>query len=170
MKKLVLYNSWTGNTKKVAEAIYEELKEDVDIIKTEDFDIKNLNKYDYVFIGFFVDKGYPDELTMRLLPNIKNIKIALFATLGAYPYSMQAFKVFDRANSLLPPKTKVEGCFICQGRVSEESLERINKLPPDDPKRSKKSTLRREIGLTHPDDLDLKNAREFARNIIERDI
>lgn len=170
MSILVLYNSETGNTKKIANAIYEEFH-DADIMETKNLkDVTLLDKYEYVFIGFFVDKGYPDEITMEFLPKIRNKKIGLFSTLGAYPYSLQAFKVFARASKILDESNKVEGCFICQGRVSEESLKRIAALPPDDPKRSKKSTLRREIGMTHPDEEDILNAKKIFKQIVERDL
>lgn len=171
MKVLVLYNSDTGNTKKVAEAIFDEFKNDADIMETKSVsDVSILDNYEYVFIGFYVDKGYPDEPTMEFLPKVFNKKLGLFSTLGAYPYGMQAFRVFSRAEEVLDKSNKIEGCFICQGRVSLESLERIKNLPPNDPKRSKKSTLRREIGMTHPDDEDLKNARIIFRNIVDRDL
>ena len=171
MKVLVLYNSETGNTKKVAEAIYEEFKGEAKLMETKSIkDISEIDGYEYIFIGFFVDKGYPDEPTMELLPKLKEKKLGLFSTLGAYPYSMQAFRVFARAEQVIDKSNRIEGCYICQGRVSDESLKRIASLPPDDPKRSKKSTLRREIGMSHPDSEDLENARRLFRNIVDRDL
>lgn len=171
MRILVLYNSDTGNTKKVAEAIFDEFRNEANIMETKSVsDVSILDDYEYVFIGFFVDKGYPDDVTMEFLPKLRNKKLGLFSTLGAYPYGMQAFRVFSRAEELVDKSNKIEGCFICQGRVSKESLERIKNLPLNDPKRSRKSTLRREIGLSHPDEDDLKNVRVIFRNIVDRDL
>ena len=85
MKIIVIYSSQTGNTESVAQAIYEEFKEHATIIPMDQAKDYKLENYDYVFAGFWVDKGYPNEETMDFLKSIRSCNIGLFATLGAYP-------------------------------------------------------------------------------------
>jgi flavodoxin len=82
LKTLVTYFSLTGNTKKIAEAVYETLESDKEINKIEES--TNLHEYDLVFVGFPV---HSHSLPFKVEAFIKNIpqgkKIALFSTHGA---------------------------------------------------------------------------------------
>ena len=52
MKILITYFSTTGNTKKVAKAIKEGIKEhDVDLISLNELDLLSLKSYDLAFLG-----------------------------------------------------------------------------------------------------------------------
>ena len=50
MKVLVTYFSQTGNTKKIAEAIFDEIQTEKEIKPLKD--VENLESYDFAFIGF----------------------------------------------------------------------------------------------------------------------
>ena len=54
MKSLVVYSSKTGNTKKVAEAIYDALPEPKSIHPVED--TPSVDGVDFLVLGFWVDK------------------------------------------------------------------------------------------------------------------
>lgn len=169
MKIIVIYSSETGNTKSVAQAIYEEFKPDAIIIPMCDAKNYNLNEFDYVFIGFWVDKGYPSEEACVLLKNITNCRIALFATLGAYPYSMQTSRVFYRAGEMIDESNRVLGSFMCQGRIPKEKLDEINSRPPDHPRYPTPiQTLARNIGQLHPNEEDFLAAKKLFRTMVER--
>jgi len=76
---LVTYYSLTGNTKIIAEAIYETLPPQKEILPLQE--VKDINPYDLLFIGFPVHTHsvpYAVELFLRSLPPAK--KIALFST------------------------------------------------------------------------------------------
>ena len=61
MKILVAYLSKTGNTKKVAEAIFDEITDEKELKKIEDVD--SLDGYDYSFLGFPIQRMGPDKKT-----------------------------------------------------------------------------------------------------------
>ena len=50
MKVLVTYMSKTGNTRKIAEAMYEEIDADKEIMPVDKVD--NIRNYDLTFMGF----------------------------------------------------------------------------------------------------------------------
>lgn len=169
MKIIIIYSSETGNTKSVAQAIHEEFKNDAIIIPTSEAHKYNLSEFDYVFIGFWVDKGYPCEEIQALLKSIRDSRIALFATLGAYPYSMQSSRVFYRAGEMIDESNRVLGSFICQGRIPKEKLDEINSRPPTHPRYPTPiQTLARNIGQQHPNEEDFTAARKLFRKIVSR--
>ena len=65
MKKIVIYTSATGNTEKVGLAIANELG--CEAVKfTEDLHL-NLDGYDFIALGFYVDKGDAEPKFKRFL-------------------------------------------------------------------------------------------------------
>ena len=76
-KTLVTYFSQTGNTKKIAEAIFEALEGEKTIQPIDE--IQQLEEYNLIFIGFPV---YSHSLPLKIQDFIKNIpenkKIAFF--------------------------------------------------------------------------------------------
>ena len=76
----ILFCSLTGNTKKLADAIYETLPKDkCDYFGTNDSQVP---QSDVCYIGFWTDKGNADQKTLELLSKLKNKKIFLFGTAG----------------------------------------------------------------------------------------
>ena len=86
MKILVVYSSKTGNTKKIADAIFEILPEPKEIYSVQD--APPPEGYDFIAAGFWVNKGTADNAAQKYMKTIKGKKVGLFATLGAYPNSI----------------------------------------------------------------------------------
>ena len=76
----IVFNSPTGNTKKLADTIYAVLpKENCDYFGVP----KEGDLYsEMLYIGFWTDKGNADKSTLTLLTTLKNKKIFLFGTTG----------------------------------------------------------------------------------------
>ena len=69
----ILFCSLTGNTKKLADAIYETLPKDkCDYFGTNDSQVP---QSDVCYIGFWTDKGNADQKTLELLSKLKNKKM-----------------------------------------------------------------------------------------------
>ena len=69
MKKIVIYTSATGNTEKVGLAIANELG--CKAVKfTEDLHL-NLDSYDFIALGFYVDKGDAETYFNRFLREVR---------------------------------------------------------------------------------------------------
>ncbi|MDO5714732.1 MAG: flavodoxin family protein [Tissierellia bacterium] len=169
MDILIVYSSLTGNTKKVAKGIYEEFKENADIFSVEE--VGDIEDYKYIFVGGWADKGKIDQKTQHFLKVLKNKRVGLFLTLGAYPYSIHAYSVIVDSTKLLDDSNTVLGAYICQGALSPEILKRFEHLPKDDPHYpSPGKQLRRQIAATHPDEEDIEKAKKVFRQMVERDI
>lgn len=159
MKTLVTYFSLTGNTQKIAEAIYETLEHDKEIKKIDE--CSDLDEYTLVFVGFPV---HSHSVPFKVEAFLKNIpqgkKIALFSTHGSLTGSQLSREALENA-VVLASKTKVLGSFSCRGKVSPEDLEVLMRSP--------EHAAWAEMAVSarnHPDQNDLDDARAFARWIL----
>lgn len=126
MKTLVAYSSLTGNTKMVAQAIAEELEG----VLADVMQQPNQADYDFIAVGFWVDRGTADAKAAEYLKGLKNKRVALFATLGADPSSEHARRSLQNAAALLDASNTYCGDFICQGKVDPKLIEKMAKLFP----------------------------------------
>lgn len=167
MKAIVLYSSKTGNTKKVAEAIASACP-----AGTECLDVKSapadLASYDLAFVGYWVDKGTANAECKAYLEKINAPKVAVFATLGAYPDSDHAKESLKRGQDLVP--TEVVGGFLCQGKVDPVLVEAMKKMFPEGHPHGDNPERRARIAeaAKHPNETDFENARAFAREVLAK--
>jgi flavodoxin len=163
MKVLIVYSSLTGNTKMVAEAIHEVFGEEADIFPVEQAPASD--RYDLVAVGFWVDRGTADQKAQTYLSRLKNKKVALFATLGAYPDSEHARNSLKNAASLMEESNQLVGDFICQGKVDPKLVDNFKKLPEGHPHAMNPERVARLCeAAKHPDLADLTNAKAvFAK-------
>lgn len=158
-KTLVTYLSWTGNTKKVAEALFEELGGEKVIKKVEE--IQNLDEYDLIFIGFPVHShSVPIKIEQLLKKIPPGKKIALFSTHGSLTGSRLSREALEHA-SILASKSKILGTFSCRGKVSNEAMEALSKSPEH-----KAWVEMAASAKAHPDENDLDDVRSFAKWIM----
>jgi flavodoxin len=79
MKVLVAYRSQTGNTRKVAGAIYGETSAPKEIKRVEE--VASLEGYDFAFLGFPIEWFGPGEKAKQFLEkHAKGKTVALFIT------------------------------------------------------------------------------------------
>ncbi len=163
MKTLIVYSSKTGNTRKVAEAVSKQLPD------AELFDAKTAPDpagYDLVFMGFWVDKGTADKGARKFMEKISNQRVALFATLGAYPDSEHATKSLDAAGELIPTCEIVDR-FICQGAIDPKLIKWMKLLPKGHPHAVDDARKKRWADAeSHPDEQDFKNIQVWAEKIV----
>ena len=133
MKALIIYSSKTGNTKKVAYGIYDNLKDNYDLHIKDMEEIKDmsmLDEYDTLVVGFWVDRGTAHPKAKKFVKAIKNKKIALFATLGADPSSKHGQDVIKNMNNLPDKSNKLLAVEIYNGLVDPALLEKLKTKPP----------------------------------------
>jgi flavodoxin len=157
-KTLVTYFSRTGNTKKVAEAIFAALDGDKALKPMEE--AHPLDGYSLVFIGFPVQSHsvpYKVEEFLKTIPAGK--KIALFCTHGALPGHRLSREAIEYA-VVLAAKAKVLGTFAGRGRLSMHVLDTLGRSPEH-----QEWTDMAASANTHPNETDLAEAKVFARQI-----
>jgi flavodoxin I len=121
MKSLVVYASQSGNTKKLADAVYETLPGDKQICPLADVP-DSLAEFDFIAVGFWFQGGKPDMETSQFLPKLARKKIFLFATHGAAKGSPHAQQGMATAKEMAAG-ADVTGTFSCQGEVNPKVLE-----------------------------------------------
>lgn len=166
MKILLTYSSKTGNTRKVAEGIYEILPEGSLITPIEEN--INPNEFDLILVGFWVDKGMADEKAKKYMEKIEGKKVGVFGTLGAYPDSDHAKKTLKRVRELLEVKNEVIAEFLCQGKVDPKLIEKFKELPAGHPHgMTEERRKRHEEASKHPNEQDIKEAQKIFGYLIK---
>ena len=124
MKGIIIYSSKTGNTKTMAEAIYDKLRGFCDMEIADINEKKDPQNYDFALIGGWIDKSYPDSKALKLIKSTKQNNLRLFATLGAMPNSEHGIKVEKNMNELLKDKNSL-GVFECPGLVDPKLIDKM---------------------------------------------
>jgi flavodoxin I len=156
MKILVTYFTQTGNTEKIAGAIYGAIGAQKEILPVDK--VKDPSRYDSIICGFPVhahSAPLPVEHFIKQIPSGK--KIALLATHGSLRGGELATTAIEHAASLAS-KLKVLGTFGCRGKVDPKIVEALIKKPEH---RAWAETAKG--AAVHPDESDLEDARHFAK-------
>ncbi len=166
MKVLVTWSSKTGNTKAVGEAIGAVCPSGTHLCPIEEAPVGG-GDYDFVALGYWVDKGQPDKKCRDYLKGITGKKIAFFGTLGAYPDSEHAKDSMKKAEELAQDN-EVCGHFICQGKVDPKLLEMMAKMKDNRHPMTEERKARIEEAKKHPNEDDFNNAQECFREIFAK--
>jgi flavodoxin len=164
MKILVTYRSVTGNTKKIAEAIYSEIKTDKDIKSFTE--VENLDNYDFVFVGYPVEGYGPSEATKKWLQkHVNGKKVGIFTTHGAPENSPNLAPWIDAINTAATDTgAEVVASFNCQADMSDYVVNMLKNDP--DPNVQQWGHMYRAQGL--PDESRVEKAKEFARETMKK--
>lgn len=162
MKVLVAYMTSTGNTKKVAEAIYGEITGEKDIMPIEK--VQDIGAYDLSFLGFPTHQGGPDKKTREFLGKQcrDGRKVALFVTHCApenAPEVQEWMKKFKDAAA----GANLVGFFDCQGEAAR-SVKLIMRLSSNEHMRT---SAKKDESKDQPDEARLMKARAFARDTLK---
>lgn len=154
MSKLVIYDSLTGNTKMLAESIYnyfKEKEEKIEIVNAKSVSIEELK-----------------EKIKEVYNMVNNKKIFVFATCGFGGDTSYYDKLLDRVKAHINESNEIIGNFYCQGKMPLSVKERyINliKANPED-KNLGVSLENFEKALSHPNEDDLNNLKNKLKNVI----
>ena len=130
MKTLIVYSSKSGNTRKLAEAVFNFLPGE-NVLKpvTERPDPAG---YDFVVIGFWLQAGKVDPASYEYLEKLTHSNVFLFASHGAGAGSAHAKNAMEGARKLVAA-SRLFGTFNCQGEVKAEFLAKVQKKDPPPP-------------------------------------
>ncbi|MGD9159626.1 MAG: flavodoxin family protein [Desulfobacteraceae bacterium] len=152
MKSIVIYHSWTGNTKQIAEAIHLGIRDifnECEIVSMKEVDVEKLTDYDLIGLGSFVQTFQePAAVTefINAMPDLKGKYGFTFCTHGTL-----AGRYIDRTVTGLRDKgLTVTGWNDWYGSGF------IPLMPKP------------YYTDGHPDEIDLKEALEFGREIAQR--
>ena len=162
MKILVTYYSESGNTKKLAQAIYDTIEEPGKEISPVQ-EVQSTDSYDLIFCGFPVQGSSVPGKMAKFLKNMPDgKKVAIFATHGSLRKGQLAITAFESAASM-QPKAHILGTFGCRGKVKMEVIDALMKRPEH-----KAWAEEAQSAVTHPDKADLEDGQEFSRRMITK--
>lgn len=165
MKIAIFYDSKTGNTKQLAEAIQSALVQD-DVIYCGQPDSKI--RADLYFIGSWTDKGNASELIVDALKSLDSSKIAYFQTAG-FGGSLEYYEaLFSRVSAIVDPSNQILGHFFCQGKMPMALKNRYVSLLKQNPedKKLQVSLKNFDQALSHPDAKDLEQVKAWANDMV----
>ena len=156
----IIFNSRTGNTKQLAEALREVLpQEECDYFGgSEAAEIAS----QLLYIGFWTDKGNADEATLRLLQKLKNKKIFLFGTAGFGGSETYFQKIIDNIKQSVDASNIVVGEYMCQGKMPQAVRERYMKMKEqqEPPANIDALIANFDRALSHPNEEDLAELKK----------
>ena len=155
MKALVTYFSESGNTEKLAKAIYDGInlsgKEIMPISEA------NAKDYDVIFVGFPVQASSVPAKVEKFIKNVpEGKKLSFFVTHGSLRGGQLAISALYYAFSLAL-KVTVLRTFGCRGQVKPSLIDALLKNPEH-----KAWAIEAQSATGHPDKADLKDGKEFA--------
>lgn len=165
MKVQVLYTSKTGNTEKIAKAIFEAIpgqKKDISELNSRsDYDMA-----DIYFIGFWTDRGTASVEVLDYLSSLQGKKIALFGTCGMGEDPEYYKRIEENVKVFIEDGNAYLGSFMCQGKMPIQVRQKYQKMKtPENEKRINAMIQNFDKALLHPDDTDIKNAKRFVQKI-----
>ena len=98
MSAIVIYSSQSNNTRKVAEAVAEEMGCEAKPVA----EAGDISAFDTVAVGFWYKAGQPDTASQEFLATLAGKKVFLFGTHGAAVGTPPADNGMAKAKSLLP--------------------------------------------------------------------
>jgi flavodoxin len=142
MRILVAYMSQTGNTKKVAEAIYDMVPQQKEIKHIEE--VQSLDGYNLIFLGFPIHNFGPDEQSANFLKlKTKNRNLALFITHAA-PEGGPVVQNWVQKFADAAIGANICGLFDCQGELSQQVKNAMLNHPSVEIQRWQKQTIVKE--------------------------
>jgi flavodoxin len=161
MKVLVAYQSVSGNTKKVAEAIYGEINADKELKAISE--LNGLGGYDLCFIGFPIHAyGPANDTKVFLESNSAGKNIALFITHASHEDEPLIEPWLDACRAAAIG-ANIVGLFHCRGELAQNVAEMMT--GSGDPQLADWAG-QREDTLGQPDAERLERARQFAREVM----
>src|SRR5512136_3120239 len=163
MKVLVTYLSRTGNTKKVAQAIFDQIKGAKDIKELEQ--VATLDGYDMAFVGFPIEAYGPAKPAADFLQkHAAGQSIALFITHAA-PEDSPDLPAWLGNCKAAAANAKLVGVFDCQGELSEQIADFMTRSEDE-----KLIAWAKDRPSTsgQPDAARLDRARRWAREVLAK--
>lgn len=159
---LIVYSSRTGNTRQVAQKLYEAAKMRCDLASVQQ--VPAVTDYKVIFAGYWVDKGEPDKEMQEFLQTLDGKKVVLFQTLGAEAYSEHGINSLANAGRYLNVSCKVAGTLSIRGAIDPKLIEAMMKMPEGHPHAPTEASKKRwKDASTHPDAADLQAAGEYMQ-------
>lgn len=166
---IVLYQSQTGNTKKLATEMFAALPGmSKDLISLDE--LQSLPDADTYFIGFCVHYGTCSIEIGNVLSSLSGKNVALFGTCGIGNCADYFKSIENSANIWLEDDNHYLGAYFCQGKMPlkiRQKFEHMIRERDCDADKIKAQLQNFDEAMIHPSQDDLHQAAEFAQQCIQ---
>lgn len=174
MKYAVIYESATGNTKLLAEAVPRELGEESCICfapasEASDNIEEKVKDADMIFLGFWTDKGDCSGNIGKCMEKLHGWNVFLFGTAGFGGSEAYFSQILGRVEAHLGEGCVIAGSYMCQGRMPESVRRRYESLLEQNPEDQKIRGMIENFdrALAHPDEKDIEVFRQKIKTLKE---
>lgn len=154
MQYAIIFSSPTGNTQMLAETIKNHIKGECCYYGKAD--LAPLMA-DYIFVGFWTDKGTCDESVQAYLQKLHHQKIFLFGTAGFGGSQTYFEDILTRVQTHIPDDNQIIGQFMCQGKMPLSVRQRYEQMAQKQPERFLPMIENFDQALSHPSPEDLES-------------
>ena len=168
MKLAILFDSPTGNTRQVAEAIHQACSGHNLVAFGPPQELPQ-GDLDLIFVGSWTDKGSPSQAVVALGPHLAGKTVALFGTAGFGGSQAYFDRLAQRFKEALPQSCRVLGSFYCQGKMPLGVRQRYQAMVEANPEDAKAqaSLANFDAALSHPYAQDLDAAGAWAQTMLK---
>lgn len=167
MKIAIVFDSQTGNTAQVAQAIRDAC-EGHDIVAFGP-PPQNVDQAELIFAGSWTDKGFCTAEMKEFLHSLYGKRVALFGTAGFGISELYFASLAERFKAEVPQGNQVVSTFFCTGKMPQAVRTRYEAQLKEKPGDGKLESMIKafDLALTHPDQADLAQAADFAREALK---
>ncbi len=160
MKVQIIYSSLSGCTKKVAEEIFN----NINLKDKSIYDLKDgepILDGDIILLGYWVDKGGPNNEMKNFMSKIKDKAIGVFCTLGYYADSTHAKNSIEAGVDLVKDNNIIIGSYVCNGALAQSIINNMRQAKGDSyHSATPQKELRWDIMKKHPTKAECQLASE----------
>lgn len=170
MKYEVIFESITGNTRMLAEAIRRMLGE-ADCVcfgtpaeKASGKSGDDAKEAVFRFIGFWTDKGTCSEAAASYMESLEGQDVFLFGTAGFGGSDAYFSQILSRVSAHLGEGCRIAGTYMCQGKMPESVRKRYAAMLEENPQDAKVKAMldNYDRALAHPDESDIEGLQRAA--------
>lgn len=161
----IVYASRTGNTEKLAEAIFK-------VVPVKEKNVKRIEERterdagDLYLVGFWTDHGTASTEILDLLGNLHGKKIALFGTCGMGKEPEYYKRILNSVSAFIADDSEYLGGFMCQGKMPIQVRRRYEDMcVPANEAQVERMIRNFDEALLHPDKDDLRAAEDFVKSL-----
>jgi flavodoxin len=165
-KTLIAYCSQTGNTRKIAESIFQIIPDNKELKSLSE--VNNLDEYGLIFIGFPIYNFEPVREAKDFMQNrLFGKKIAIFTTMAltSTPSNEQTVELYNLTIHncrMCADGASILGVFDCPGELSEKAA--VALINSNDPM-LRSFGMMRDISIGFPNEKNFNDAKLFAKEI-----
>jgi flavodoxin len=168
LKYLVVYASETGNTKMIANEIYDAIRDrSKEMINVRQWN--GTHEAENYFIGFWANRGSCSLEIIDLLSSLHHKNIALFGTCGMGNSDRYYQQIARTASAWIAPDNQYLGSYFCQGKMPMQIRNKYEQCRGKCDDAQIDEMIRNfDEALLHPDKQDLLRANVFTDQMLRK--